>query len=234
MKFKSTKWLPFDANHSYIRRYNRYFFQDNADRIHGDALDIGAKSDDIDRYQQWSGQLDSYTSLDIADNPSLDIRADGRRLPFENDSFDTVLMSEVIEHIPVSDASTILSEVNRVLRVGGSLLLSVPFVHHLHEEPHDYLRPTKYGLYELLEEAGFDQEVHVGGGYGEHLLHLLFQPYNGIVGGVFGDTGTKSFVMIHLLIRTIAFCLSVPYGYLSTSDRQSRYYLTQFAIGTKR
>jgi hypothetical protein len=43
-----------------------------------------------------------------------------------------------------------------VLRPGGSLVITVPFMARLHEEPHDYFRYTRHGLRLLLLEAGFE------------------------------------------------------------------------------
>lgn len=50
--------------------------------------------------------------------------ADGRYLPFANGSFDHVYLLDVIEH--VEDYGKILSEAVRVLRAGGTLLISTP------------------------------------------------------------------------------------------------------------
>jgi SAM-dependent methyltransferase len=49
-----------------------------------------------------------------------------------------------------------LSEFARVLRPGGSLVLTSPFTWHLHDEPHDYWRFTEFGLRLLLERAGLE------------------------------------------------------------------------------
>ena len=71
--------------------------------------------------------------------------------PVSDASYDTVLCSEVLEHL--RDPAAALSEINRVLKPGGKLILSVPFLGRLHEEPHDYFRFTKHGLTSLLSAA---------------------------------------------------------------------------------
>lgn len=48
-----------------------------------------------------------------------------------------------------------LSELHRALRLGATLLLSVPFLACLHEEPHDYFRYARHGLYQMLTGARF-------------------------------------------------------------------------------
>lgn len=70
-------------------------------------------------------------------------------------SFDAILCTEVLEHVLTpADA---LGELRRLLRPGGQLGLTVPFVVALHEEPWDYWRPTRYALAATLEAAGFGE-----------------------------------------------------------------------------
>lgn len=73
-------------------------------------------------------------------------------------SFDAVLCTEVLEH--VADMSAALGEMHRLLRDGGRIAITVPFVVALHEEPYDFWRPTSYALTTLLTTVGFT-DVHV-------------------------------------------------------------------------
>lgn len=101
-----------------------------------------------------------------------DIVADLHDLPVADGSFDAVVCTEVLEH--VAEPARVLDELARVLRPGGSLVLTVPFVGGLHEEPHDHYRYTSHGLRGLLERAGFtDIEVEPLTGYFETLSHVL-------------------------------------------------------------
>jgi SAM-dependent methyltransferase len=71
-----------------------------------------------------------------------------------DESIDSMLCSEVLEHVPHPHVA--IREFARVLRPGGVLLLTVPFLARLHEEPHDYFRYTRHGLRRLLDDGGFD------------------------------------------------------------------------------
>jgi SAM-dependent methyltransferase len=86
----------------------------------------------------------------------VDFLARAAALPLRDASLDCVLCTEVLEHVP--DPATALSEIARVLRGGGYLILTVPFLVELHEEPEDYYRYTSHGLVYLLGEAGFELE----------------------------------------------------------------------------
>jgi len=83
-----------------------------------------------------------------------DVVADLHDVPLEEASIDAVVCTEVLEH--VADPALVLAELHRVLRPGGRLLVTVPFVNELHEEPHDHYRYTSHGLRGLLERAGFE------------------------------------------------------------------------------
>lgn len=83
-----------------------------------------------------------------------DVFSDAQAIPFASRVFDTVLCTEVLEHLP--HPAKAVSEMARVLRPGGYLILSVPFVHILHEVPHDYFRFTYFGIQSLIADANLD------------------------------------------------------------------------------
>ena len=102
-----------------------------------------------------------------------DIYGDAQKLPVMNASIDAVLLLEVLEHIE-SD-SAVLSEANRVLKVGGVLYISVPFIYPQHDVPYDFRRWTQYGLRQVLETNGFViRELRVHG----HSLITAMQLFN--------------------------------------------------------
>ena len=92
-------------------------------------------------------------------------------LPFRSGSFDVVLATEVLEH--VTDAEAAAEEIRRVLRPGGSLLATVPFIYPVHEAPYDFRRFTHHGLRSLVERHGFvDATVSPKGGVGLLATHF--------------------------------------------------------------
>lgn len=83
-------------------------------------------------------------------NIHLDNIADlNSNIPIENDSIDTVILTDVLEHI--NKPNFLMKEISRVMRKGGKLILGVPFMYWLHEEPFDYHRYTSYQLTNLCE-----------------------------------------------------------------------------------
>jgi SAM-dependent methyltransferase len=85
---------------------------------------------------------------------AADVTASADAIPLPDASFDVVVLTQVLEH--VRRPGSVLAEIARVLRPGGRLLATVPFVWELHEEPHDYWRFTPYALAALLEDAGLE------------------------------------------------------------------------------
>ena len=86
-------------------------------------------------------------------NELIDVLYDGSKIPFEDNTFDNIFCSEVLEHIFNPDE--IIAELYRVIKPGGKLLLTCPFVWGEHEEPVDYARYTHFALKHLFEKHGF-------------------------------------------------------------------------------
>ena len=123
----------------------------------GRFLDVGAGQapwrELFDQNVTWIG-LDVETSWHFGMSSTPDVvYYDGISMPFDDGSFDCVLCVEVLEHVP--NAEAFVSELLRVLRRGGSLVLTIPWAARVHHLPHDYRRLTRYGLNLLLSNAGF-------------------------------------------------------------------------------
>ena len=103
---------------------------------------------------------------------AADVVADLHNLPLAECSFDFVLCTEVLEHL--ANPERALRELRRVLRPGGRILITVPFVIELHEEPYDFFRYTPYALRHLLTEARFEGiDVDPLTGWASTLSHVL-------------------------------------------------------------
>jgi SAM-dependent methyltransferase len=87
------------------------------------------------------------------ENKQADFFYDGHTFPFPDESFDTVFASQVFEH--VFNPDEFLGEARRVLRRGGVLLLTLPFVWDEHEQPYDFARYSSFGLTHVLQNRGF-------------------------------------------------------------------------------
>lgn len=86
----------------------------------------------------------------------LDYVCDLTSIPVADNSFDVVLLTQVLEHLP--EPRAVLTELARVLRPGGRLWLSTPLFYEEHEVPYDFHRYTSYGLREHIERAGLAVE----------------------------------------------------------------------------
>ena len=85
---------------------------------------------------------------------SPDVFYDGRSLPFGEMTFDGVLCSQVIEHVP--NPEYFLKECCRVLKADGKIVVTAPFVWQEHEEPFDFFRFSSFGIRHVLDSCGFD------------------------------------------------------------------------------
>lgn len=88
--------------------------------------------------------------IDLFDN--VDVVADGKQLPFKNNSFDLIFIEMVLEH--VDESEKVIAEAYRVLKKGGKMYVSIPFMHVFHGSPNDFNRYTLNGLRRRFELQG--------------------------------------------------------------------------------
>ncbi len=145
--------------------YLRPAMSQAAQRSSGKLLDIGCGRRQYEPL--FAGRVSCYIGMDwpvIAGRARPDVIGDALHIPFASESIDIVVATELMEHLPAP--GQFLQEVARVLRIGGSVILSTPFMEALHEEPRDYYRFTPHGLRTLLEEHGFAvEEIVARGGW---------------------------------------------------------------------
>ncbi len=100
------------------------------------------------RTSDWSGSVHERAA-------EADVIASADALPLPDASIDAALLTQMLEHVP--DPAAVLGEAARVLRPGGRIFLTVPFVWELHELPFDFWRFTPASLQRLLGGAGFTE-----------------------------------------------------------------------------
>ncbi len=115
-----------------------------AHQDHGLTLDIGCGHVAYQKY------FPNYIGFDIQPGLKVDVVGDAHNLPFKDEKFDNILCTEVLEHLHSPEIA--ISEMKRVLKKGGKLILTTRFIFPLHDIPNDYYRFTKYGLKYLFKE----------------------------------------------------------------------------------
>lgn len=154
------------------------FFDENFKSGSGSLLDVGAGSRPY--FPVYSSYFSSAYSVDVPHSPhdatSVDVTASILQLPFRDESFDCVLLTEVLEHIP--EPIKALEECRRVLKTDGKIFLTTPFFIPLHEIPHDYFRYTHFALRYMGEQAGLRVEsMSSKGGFLAFALMFVQYPW---------------------------------------------------------
>jgi len=173
--------------------------------------------------------VDVYHSLDYIPRASnVDFIGDIQSMTqIPDNTYDSAMCLEVLEHIPQPQQA--LNEAFRILKPGGTLVLSVPHLSRLHELPNDYFRFTRYGLNYLLKKSGFSvQAIYERGGLLSFLGHQVALIMFLIIWGI---PGIKHVAFIlNALINTIpVFYLDrwlksdrlFPMGYTVVASKES-------------
>jgi SAM-dependent methyltransferase len=121
--------------------------------IRGRLLDVGCGRRPYEK--TYFAGASEYVGADyLTDRSRPDIVCSALDLKVPDHSFDTVVSTEVLEHVP--DPLRALREMRRALKPEGHLVLSVPMWWPRHEVPYDYFRYPYDGLLHLLRESGFE------------------------------------------------------------------------------
>ncbi len=122
-------------------------------RKHCEHLDY--ISQDFCQYKGVEAGLEEGLQTQTWDTSSIDIVCDITSIPSPDASFDVILCSEVLEHIP--EPTHALDEFSRLLKAEGILILTAPFASNVHMAPYHFCSGfSKYWYEHHLSQRGFE------------------------------------------------------------------------------
>lgn len=144
--------------------------------LNGRVLDIGCGQkpyQNICNYEEYIGlEIDTPQNRQ---NKKADFFYNGVTMPFSDNYFDSIISNQVFEH--VFNPNEFLRETNRVLKMDGVFLITVPFVWDEHEQPYDYARYSSFGLKHILNDNGFEIIEHRKSNNGLEVIFQLLNDY---------------------------------------------------------
>ncbi len=166
--------IGFFINHNFLIRKSLFnAILKHKQALEGDLLDFGCGTKP---YQHFFSNVKNYIGVDYKiegreeRQKVVDVFYDGKNIPFEDQKFDSILCTEVLEH--VFNIDDLLIEFNRVLKTNGKALITTPFMWEEHEVPYDFARYTTPALISLYEKYGFEiKEREITGDY----IKIIFQ-----------------------------------------------------------
>lgn len=160
-------WKDF-WQHDFVS-YRRYLIDRHLESqkclMDGIVLDMGGKRErKRGSFRPPESQFDEWIYINLARETQPHVVADVLHVPFANALADCVICTEVLEHL--AEPSSSVTEVHRVLKYGGVLIASVPFLYPVHADPHDFQRFTQEGLRHLCREFDTINIESMGGYWG--------------------------------------------------------------------
>ncbi|MBO9368672.1 MAG: methyltransferase domain-containing protein [Chloroflexi bacterium] len=141
------------------RKANWRFLTEQLKKLPADALILDAGAGRGDFAAAFEGRKVIY--LEVYPYPEVDIVCDLTQTnPFRPATMDAIVLFNVLEH--VYETHSFLAALSRLLKPGGKLLIAIPFMIKIHQEPLDFVRYTHYALERLGSDHGFKLEYLAG------------------------------------------------------------------------
>jgi SAM-dependent methyltransferase len=153
-----------------VKKYSKF--------VSGKTLDVGSGSKP---YIGLFSEVTSYIGMDIEQSGHkhqreyIDVFYDGETFPFEENTFDSLVFFEVLEH--VFNPDTFFKQISKVVKPGGNCLVTIPFIWGEHEQPYDFARYSSFGLKHMFDKHGFEIVEHKKYLTDFRLIFLLINSY---------------------------------------------------------
>jgi SAM-dependent methyltransferase len=172
---KEVRLLPYRMYYSVLRYYVDSFYAAQAARFKKTdlILDIGGEKKSRKGQFNINDYAEKVFYLNIDPETKPDFLSDAAEIPVKNNHFNVVVCSQLLEH--VIDPIKVLKEIFRVLKPGGKLLLSTPFLYRIHPDPIDYARYTDFYWHTNLSQIGFKKIKVESHGYFFSVLANMFK-----------------------------------------------------------
>ena len=203
------------------------YFQYLPKYAHGKLLDLGCGY--VPLFFVYNKYVSDIVCVDWENtshkNEYLDFTCNlNKELPFGNNEFDTIILSDVLEHI--QNPKLLWKEMARILKKDGILVMNVPFYYCLHEAPYDYYRYTEFALKQYIEEEK---------------LELVFLESVGGILEVLADINSKMFayfgfigeLMANIIQQSTKLLRKTKIGINIYNKTKNKFPLSYFVIARK-
>lgn len=134
----------------------------------------------------------NVTTFDISDHRNPDILGDFCTYDFKDIKFDYVVLAEVLQFF--TNPKDGLENAFSILKPGGKIIITTPFIFPIHDRPYDLYRFTKHGLEYLL--AKFENVQIQEKNSAVESIDVLWMRFNKI-------QGSRTFILKHILLFSV-------------------------------
>lgn len=146
--------------------------------IRGISIEFGAIDNESKTFSNFIKGSSKFHYSNKMSNKKLKIIPSDltKKLKISTGRYDNVLFFNVLEHLP--EYKITFQEIHRIIKKGGTLIGSVPFMYQIHSAPHDYFRFSKQFLLLNLKKYKFKKIKVKSLGFGPFVAsYSLLYPY---------------------------------------------------------
>lgn len=207
-----------------MKTYRRYILDKKLSEINffGRVLDIGGKrTGRRGSFIPPLSRVDAWEYLNIDPSTEPDYLCSAENITAINHTYNFVLLAETLEHL--ENPEKVLVEITRILKSGGYLIMTIPFLYQIHGDPSDFQRWTADKISLEIDKAG--------------LIKKEIEPMGGLI-AVISDIiygACSSYSFYHKIIRVILYLL-MPIGLVfdSYNKHSNRITTGYFVTSVKR
>tara|TARA_Y100000310_G_scaffold177911_2_gene177893 strand:- start:4187 stop:4783 length:597 start_codon:yes stop_codon:yes gene_type:complete len=177
-----------------------------------------------------AGVPGKFVCLDIRKTTPAHVVSDANKLPFRANSFDKVISVNLLYYL--KNPFDIVSQLHRLLKKNGKLILVLPFFYPIHDAPEDRYRFTEYGIRTLLQGKFKIERISTIGGIFNLPAVILHSLMKGLP--LIAPEGIKGLVKILAYVLYPFYLIAQLFSILDVLDRTERFPTYYFVVAAKK
>ena len=232
MPLTRLKMALFGERRSYRRKLLDELMFRHAEMMKGVVVDLAGKNTNHrGRFRPPTDGVEQRIVVNLDPDVKPDVLADIRDTGLDEAAADCVVLAETLQHVPAPERC--IAEAHRILKPGGVVIGSIPFLYPVHRDPTDLIRLGPDGLAELLSEFSGVKIYAMGSFFGVLGLMLERKISSVRTPSILAAIGFAKLIKVSLMI-TAKILTSLDRNAIALNNESTQFTTGYFFTGIKR